>query len=271
MNRLHAAVLLILCAGPAAAQPWIPNECKTRGEVRGVEERRKMREAKPGSPIYAPKPFPTTRAEILEDLKYGYFHLIGEDVPDDERPLHDGLQRGTLTFKIVRVENWTPSRCSSDSQRDFFHLLLISDSATGKEVSHFVLNQNGLVSRWNVFPQEKSWPFEPAPTLPEALAKVRERFGIGGARAQYVTTWGRPQCPLPSPCVAFQAGGKSYLYRSGELVEFTSQSRGYSKAEMNATRTRRFEISGSVDATKEWLVSIADDRWVLAKRVPPKK
>jgi len=184
-----------------------------------------------------------------------------------------GLQKGSLSFRIVRVENWAPDRCSSGQPRDFYYLLHISDATTGQEIARAIVNQSGFLGGWGAPPDPADFENTPfhslaAPRLDRALEQVRSRFGINGTRAQYVTTWGTPQCALPVPCVAFQAGGKSYLFRDDQLVELTL-SRGYTRSQMEATRTRRFEISSAIDTNKEWLVSIAEDRWVLATRVQP--
>lgn len=263
----------------ASAQPWIPTECKARHEEQRNEFTRKMRDAEPGSPIYAPKPFPKTNAEVLADFEYGYGQMFKgmrpEEVPQEDWPLYTGLQRKSLSFRILRVENWAPDRCRPDQPRDFYYLLHITDSASGQEVARAIVNQSGLLGGWGAPPdapelQTASGRAVAAPSLEAALSEVQSRFGIKGSRAQYVATWGNPQCAMPLPCVAFQAGGKSYLFQNGSLVEFTPQSRGYTRAQMDATRTRRFEISNSVDTDKEWLVSIGDDRWILAKRLKPR-
>lgn len=268
------AAFLATWAAMAAAQPWIPSDCKAQHEGRRNEFARKMRQAQPGSQIYAPKPFPKNDAEVIEDFKYGYGLMYKgmppEQIPQEDWPLYAGLQKKTLSFRIVRVENWAPDRCSPDQQRDFYYLLHITDA--GQEVARAIVNQSGLLGGWGPPPDAPELQVAPgralaAPGLEEALSQVRARFGIKGSRAQYVTTWGTPQCALPLPCVAFQAGGKSYLFLNGELAELTL--RGYSRAQMEATRTRRFEISSAVDTEKEWLVSLADDRWVLATRLQP--
>jgi hypothetical protein len=283
MRVARLIVALIAWAGVAGAQPWIPNECSVRHEKKWSEFARAMREAKPGAQIYAPKPFPKDEPEVIEDFKYGYRQMLkgmsDGEMLQEEWPLYMALEKNTLSFRLLRVENWAPDRCRPDRQRDFSYLLYLTDTASGQEVGRAFLNQNGLLAGWAIAPSgtELNGPEAAlyresgAPQLTEALAQVVARFGIKGARAQYVTSWGRPECPLVSPCVAFQAGGKSYLYRGGDLVEISSASRSFNRADMEATRTRHLEIAGSIDPTKEWLVSIADERWVLASRVMPRQ
>lgn len=282
MKIVRMVALLLAWAGVAAAQPWIPNECSKRYESEWNEFARAMREAKPGSQIYAPKPFPKNEAEVIEDFKYGfrqmYTGMRPEEIPQDEWPLYIAVEKNTLSFRVIRVENWAPHRCYPDQQHDFYYALYMTDAASGREVGRAVVNQNGLLAEWNSNPvgAEANEPWVAvylsgaAPRLADALAQVQARFGIKGSRAQYVTTWGQPQCGTIAPCVAFQAGGNTYLYRAGDLVMFSPASKSFKRAEMYATRTRRFEISGSIDPAKEWLVTVADDRWVVAKRVQPK-
>lgn len=276
---LGAAAVLFLWSGICAAQPWIPVECKARNEALRSKFARELHEAKRDSHLYVPKPFPRTDAEVVEDFKYGYAQMFKgmepAQIPQEDWSLYTGIQKNSLAFKIVRVENWAPDRCGGQ-QRDFYYLLRISDAASGQEIARATVNQSGLLGGWGAPPDPAAFEGTPfrssiSPGLREALARVQARFGIKGTRAQYVTTWGTPQCALPVPCVAFQAGGKSYLFLDDNLVEFTPQSRGYTRAQMESTRTRRFEISSAIDTEKEWLVSIADDRWVLATRVKPVK
>jgi hypothetical protein len=278
MKTLIMATLFLAWAGVAGAQPWIPLACKTNYVGQWNEFSRKMREASPGSQIYVPKPFPKSDTEVVEDFKYGYFQMfkgMGPDqLPRQEWPLYTGIQQKALTFQVVRVENWAPNRCRPDRQRDFFYLLHIIDSVSGREIGRAYVNQNGLLGGWAHFPEQDDTgaiqgPKPKAPRLAVALEQVRAKFGVKGTRPQYVSTWGMPACDLYLPCVAFQAGGRNYLFQNGDLVEFTLQSRGYSRAEMEATRTRRFEISGAVNPEKEWLVSLGDQRSVLATRVKP--
>jgi hypothetical protein len=149
MKITRIVVVLALCAGAATAQPWIPFECKVRYEDRWNEFAQAMRKAQQGSQIYAPKPFPRTDTEVVEDFKYGYKQMLKGMTPDEisreEWPLSSALERNTLSFRIIKVENWAPDRCRPDRQRDFLYALYITDTATGDEVARAFLNQNGLL------------------------------------------------------------------------------------------------------------------------------
>jgi hypothetical protein len=117
-----------------------------------------MRKARPESQIYAPKPFPRTDAEVIEDFKYAYGKMMKGMRPDEiereEWPLYSALERNSLSFRIIRVENWAPDRCRPDRQRDFLYVLYISDAPGGDEVARAFLNQNGLLAGWTIAPRE---------------------------------------------------------------------------------------------------------------------
>ncbi len=280
VRSISFATVTLLWAVGAAAQPWIPQECADLNGQSRREFERLIHEAKPDSPIYAPRPFPRTEAEIIEDFKYGYKKIIaGKQVSTDQMPLAQAVDENTLAFRIPRVENWTPNRCRPGQQMDFYLLLYVTDSSTGREVSRFVLNQSGLVAEWTTPPtkEQETEAWAPiyrgavVPKLGDALKEVQSRYGIAGARPQYVATWGNPECAIVAPCVAFQSQGKVFLFGRGDLVEFSAASHTYTPTEMNATRTRRFEITRSINPQQECLVSITDARWVVAKKVKPRK
>lgn len=275
MRQFWMQAAIFLWAIPVAAQPWIPIECANRPEQKWADYAREMRAAKPDSPIFAPKAYPRNSAEIIEDFRHGFLaQWRGKNLPEDQIPLYRGIESDSLSFKIVRVENWGPTRCLTEHQHDYYFLLFIADRVQGKELSRLALDQRGLLARWIMPPGDDEhwtdlWKENATPDLDEVLADVRTRYGIQGARPQYVASWGRPRCDVLAPCIAFMARGRFFLYRKGDLVEFTSASPGFSRKQMEATRQSRFEISDSIDTAKEWLVAVTDARWIRAKRVQP--
>ena len=272
-----AVVSFAVLASAAYSQPWVPSDCGHRFDASWRAFAQAMQEAKPGSPIYAPKPFPKTVAEVIENFKYGYAQMWKRtrwvDLPEDERPFFRAVQNETLALRIERVENWTPTRCLAEHQKDFFYLLYVTDTASGQEVARFTLNQNGLVSGWAVSPSAKDAIAAPyraavAPKLTAAVASVRSRFGVKADRAQYVTTYGTPmECPVVAPCIALQAGSKSYLLKGMDLFVLGPPSREHSLSEMN-DRIRRQKIAASL-ADHESLVSIGAERWTVVRPVSP--
>lgn len=274
--RCPATILLALVATSAAAQPWTPSPCRVAFEGRWAQYARTLREAEPGSPLYVPKPFPRTDAEVLEDFRYACTKLWSgtrpEKIPADERALFAGVRANSLTFRVERVENWTPTRCLPERRRDFHFLLHIHDTRTGVEVGRFVLNQDGLPSGWTTRPTSTATSAKAlrreAPRLEAALEKARSRFGVEGSRAQYAATYGDLGCTLVAPCVAMQARGTSYLLQGDDLFELGPMSRGLSLDAMNDP-ARRSAFERTLDPSRERLVSVGADRWVVARRLAP--
>jgi hypothetical protein len=268
-----ASALLLTCG--AAAQPWTPSGCGGRFDKNWKAFAQAMREAKPGSPIYTPKPFPKKDAEVIEDFRYAYSQMWKRtrwtDLPQEERALYKAVQNDTLGFRVERVENWTPTNCLAEHQKDFFFLLYVTDTASGGEVGRFVVNQSGLASGWAVPPAEKdpraaAFKAARAPRLPEAVARIKAQFGIQGTRAQYVATYGTLECPIVAPCVALQSGKATYLLKGIDLFELGPVSPRHSLDEMNDP-ARRAQVKQSLTA-REALVSLGAERWAVVTKVP---
>jgi hypothetical protein len=272
---LAAIASVLLLDRGASAQPWRPSSCKGRFDKSWKSFAKSMGEAKPGSPIYAPKPFPKDQAEVMEDFRYAYSQMWKRtrwtDLPLEERALFKAVQNDTLGFRVERVENWTPTNCLAEHQKDFFFLLYVTDTASGDEVGRFVINQNGLASGWAVPPSEKdfraaAFKAARAPRLAEAVARIKARFGIQGMRPQYVATYGTLECPIVAPCVAVQSGKKSYLLKGAELFELNALSPTHSLAEMNDPALQA-GVRQSL-AVREALVSLGAERWAVVTKVP---
>jgi len=100
----------------------------------------------PKSPSYVPYPYPKTRNEIIEDLKYA--------INLNRRPLDDNKssygQKKLLNFlelnsdlivaEIDKVEN----RRDSFVVNEYYYYIAIKDKKNGKEVIHTALADNGL-------------------------------------------------------------------------------------------------------------------------------
>lgn len=276
VKLIISALLLASWSSVLPAQPWIPTECQPRHDKAWSAFREAMRKAGPESPIYAPKPFPHSDAEVIEDFRYGFQRMWRGtpevEIPPDQLRVYRGIVENRLRYRILRVNNWTPIRCLPKKQEDAYFLLYVLDKDTGAELSRFSLAQSGLVAAWTTTPTDtalrKVYLGLAAPELNEAVARVEKRFGIRGSRPQYVVTWGSVACALPAPCVALQSGGRAYLLQDGqELFEIGPQSRSHSRAEMNDP-ARRAALHANL-TTEERLVSIGSERWVVARRVPP--
>jgi hypothetical protein len=273
-----ASFLFFLASAGASA--WVPAECPGNPPKQWALFEEKVRKAIPSSTIYVPRPFPVKEADILEDLKHQYMRVWKTtnraDIPKEELPLLEGLEKGTLRYQVEKVVNWTPTRCLSDRPSQFYHLVRIYRQ-DGEEITRYVLNKSGLWSALQHAPQEvdlrEKWKQE-LPTLQAALAEVKSRYGLQGASGQYVSTVaGTVRCATVQPCIAFQAGGKMYLLDKapwGGLYEFTSSSPGLSAEEIKG-RARRGPgaTAEGVDIKATGLLSVGN-RWVYARRVAPR-
>jgi len=179
-----------------------------------------VREARPGSPVYAPHPFPKKADEIIADFRHAYFDRLFEGTPFEKLPpreqfVYKALKENRLRIEIVRVENWTPSRCGR-TPVPYIHLLRLFDPATGKEVARSTQEFTGIMGVYH----NLSGPASDLPALDEIETVVRKRFGrtLSPQEVQYVSVGGLPYCSDHKPCVAFKAAGKLYLVDGGALL-----------------------------------------------------
>jgi len=279
MKTLGIASFLFFLA-VAGASAWVPAECPDPSPKQWAVFEEKMRKAIPSSTIYVPRPFPVKEADILEDLKQQYFRVWKNtkraDVPKEELPLLEGLEKGSLRYQVEKVVNWAPTRCLPDRPMQFYYLVRIYQE-DGKEITRYVLHKSGLWSAIQHAPEEadlrEKWK-QALPTLQAALAEVKSRYGFQGASVQYVSTVaGTVRCATIQPCIAFQAGGKMYLLDKapwGGLYEFTSSSPGLSAEEIKG-RARRGPgaTAEGVDTKTTGLLSVGN-RWVYARKVAQK-
>lgn len=277
MSRFFLLIFLA-SASIADAQPWIPNECSNRSHSGVNDLARSMAEAKPGSANYVPRPFPRTPDEVIEDFKYGFQHMWRgvplASIPPDQARIYRGIEQSSLRFRVERVENWTRSRCSSRHPQEYMFLVYVHDMTSGEQIGRMSLAQSGLVATWIAKPPEGARDHErflrsTLPPLSSAAAEVRKAYGIQGSRPQYVTTSGSLWCSDLDPCVALQSAGKVYLLHVDGLFEFGPSSRSHSLAEVNDP-VRRNAIHRSLNPEQERLVSVGSERWVVARRVPPR-
>lgn len=279
MKTVGIASLLFSLAA-ASASAWVPAECPGKPPKEWAVFEAQVRKAIPSSTIYVPRPFPLKEADIIEDLKQQYFRVWKDtkraDIPKEELPLLDGLEKGTLRYHVEKVINWTPTRCLPDRPMQFYYLIRIYRE-DGEEITRYVLHKSGLWSAIQHAPEEadlkEKWK-QALPTLPATLAEVKARYGIQGAAAQYVSTVaGTVRCATVQPCIAFQAGDKMYLLDKapwGGLYEFTSSSPGLSTEEIKVrARKGPGATAEGVDIKTTGLLSVGN-RWVHARKVAPR-
>ena len=226
--RILGAIMLLACAR-LGAEPWSMISCDPSGEAGWRTFEQAARAAKPGSPLYIPVPFPTTSDQVVRDYLYQYWSLIkGMDAknwqPNEARVMGD-LSSGKVTFQVLRVENWTVSRCHEDQKRDFYNLVRVFEPA-GTEVARAVINDSGLLTTWNNLPAmvpgavaSQSRALPPAAT---AMAQLNSEFGLDGVDPEYVATFGTLNCVLTHPCLAFHQSGLSYVAFGNQIFEVSA-------------------------------------------------
>lgn len=279
MNALAITSLLVALAGGGYDSGWVPEECPQGLPAEWGRFEKEVRKAIPSSTLYVPKPFPLTEADVLKDLRHQYFRIWGKitqsDLPKEERPLVEGFRKGSLRFQVMTVINWTPVRCLPKRPTQFSYLIRILNKG-GEETARFALERSGLWSQYVIAEEEfgirAPWEQQGLPSLPAALSEVKSRYGIEGARAQYVyTVAGTVRCDILVPCIAFQARGKMYVLdraKWGGLYEFTADTPGLSVEEIKEKARRGPGATAQgVDTQRIGLLSVGN-RWVYARKVP---
>ena len=222
-----ALALLFLAAVPGAA--WNLVECPPEVVETWALPDQFLRDAKPGSPLYLPKPFPKSREEVLADYVFEFQRLL-KDTPADLLPkgaagVLEGLRKKSLRYDVLRIVNWSPTRCGKERRLDAYHLIRVLDGSSGREITRSVLEENGrlgVVSSTMDDERGDSRERQASRLRPpeEEMRSVAARFKIRGDSPQYVTTFGTLRCPNVSPCLAFRSGGHVYLASyDGELFE----------------------------------------------------
>jgi hypothetical protein len=233
--RFALVSIAVTMVAPIALAAWVPIPCEERtAEVKAVRERagahpdptanwrryeQDVRGAEPGDPKYVPHPFPRTPDQVFEDFRYAFLNRLVTDplnIAERHRGTYDALSRGEVQFKVERVENWTPARCSEDRPIPFYHLVRLFDGE--EEISRAAIHASGLFAVYSAL-DGGEWPLD---DLSEVESIVLRRFGIETkpTQAQYVFLDGLPgRCSPVMPCVAFQSGSTMYL-ANGELYLF---------------------------------------------------
>lgn len=243
MRSIHWLSLSILLSwiGTSAAFAWVPVACANRvdeieslrssGEKEDVRESWKrfsetVRSARPGSSVYAPKPYPQSRADILEDFEYAFRSTLVGNTPASELPegvadVYRALERGTLDIEILRVENWGLSRCGGGKLKPFSHLLRLRERESGREIGRITVHDSGLWGQFRPIPESAEGHASlTIPPLADFQGFLSRQFGFRQPvqKIQYVAADGLSHCSPVVPCVAFQAQGKVYLVDAGRLL-----------------------------------------------------
>jgi hypothetical protein len=282
---MRTACLLALAltwgARLASAEPWSLADCGPKQAAAHAAFEEKVRDAKPGSLLYLPHPYPLTQAEVVADFAYQFQEIWRDtalpDVPPDEQRTLSAIADGRLTAELVRVENWGLTRCLPERRRLYFHLLRLFDRETGRELGRAALDDSGLFAQGTHFSgdiaeAQRQLERRKFPRLAEARAQIDAAFRLPVQGAQYVHATGTIRCDLLSPCVAFKSRGAAFLY--GPILERESLYRlDESRPRLSfqrdlATPTKKAAVERTLGA-KQRVVSLGGDAFTVVSRVEP--
>lgn len=276
-----AALALCILLGSLRAYGWALVECGPEENKRWGELKKKMLAARPGSPLYVPHPFPRSDQQVVQNFLY-QFHEIwppAAELLKAEQPLALAIRKGDIRFEVLRVDNWSLTRCSPDEEKTFYFLLRIFDPS-GIELARAAVSESGLWARSAyATAAEQTQPISQQLARlpsPEAAARgLRERFRIDGLSSpQYVTTTGgNLHCPATAPCLAVRSGESVYILRDQELFEIPGKgrrarfdTRAGALAEVSSRKLH--EMADSL-GPEERVVALGAEVYAVARRVKP--
>lgn len=280
LSTAIAALAALATQKPLAAEPWSLVGCPPQGEANWKAFEHAVRTAAPGSQVYVPKPYPATARQVIGDFLYQYKSLQRDKrdpktLPAGEAPLASGITNNTVTYDVVRVENWTTMRCGVEKRRDFYYLVRIFDIGSGTELSRAVLDHSGLLFMMSNLRQDQraEAPDLQAARLPaaaEAIDRLNARYRIKGESPQYVATYGSIDCDFTTPCLAFRQAGRSFVVFKDEVFEIPAagkrlhlvNGRDVGTPDKNAAFLAKL-------APEQKLISLGGPEWTVANKVDP--
>jgi hypothetical protein len=222
MRNPHILAVLFLLSGTSLANAWSLVPCGADHKEEWGRFQRELRSAKPGSPVYVPHPFPRKEAQVVENFVYQHTEVWrdteAEHLPPLEKRLFSAIAEGNVRFEILRVENWTPHRCSPRGRRSFFYLVRVYETVSGLEITRASLHDDGLLFMLQHRPLEPELSQFPLtfPDLKKGLQRGESVLGPNLSEPQYVATIGALRCDPLAPCIAFRhAEGIVLLHRRG--------------------------------------------------------
>ena len=265
---MKAALLAGALAAPAStAFAWNLAPCSVAVLQRRAEAARELRAAQPGSLKYVPKHFPRNGAELVENYRYhilsSWKHIDGAAMSSEQRALLDGLRNNTVAIKVERVQNWGIRRCGDPGSGDSYHLLRISDRASGREIARAALHESGVVEQTGFAgPSDK-----PLASLAEVATDVERTVGASAQSPVYVTSTGTLRCDALMPCVAVRARDSVFLTTpDGELFEIPARRRVLSFKNDLGTNENRARTQQDLAARGEVVTSLGGDQFVVVER-----
>lgn len=213
--------LLLFVASETQAwrAPWFLEGCPAAFDVKAAKLAQEVRQARPGSPVYVPHPYPKTEHAVFANFVEQFREMSFDDEP--ARDLRALLDQQLIRYEVVEVAEWR-HRCGrlyGTSDRRF--LLRLFHVGTGEEVGRMTLHQSGLLGTLDFSVEGEPIRLADGHALEsfdEAIAAARAA-GIEPKDLQYVALGGGIACYDDVPCIAFRQGGRVFFYRSGRLYE----------------------------------------------------
>jgi hypothetical protein len=239
--------------------------------------------AEPGSHLFVPHLFPQTDAQWIANMRHHYFEIYGDvafdDLPAEHKPLFAGLRDNTVTYELIRVENWQQGHCSPLRPWRYYRTVRVFDRASHLELGRMALDEGGFFCYLQAVPLE-SGEAEVAgwramiPTLNTAVTEIAARYGIAVAGAQYVTVGGHLRSDPDHPSVAAHApGNPAHQYLYGYLGFGPIDERRLWEVLPTAPSWTSRELAETEDTLvlepDEQLVTRGYDCWTVARKVQP--
>jgi hypothetical protein len=266
--KTRAALLTaLLLSASASASAWTLVDCPPEIVKTWAPQEQAFRAAKPGDPLYLPRPFPKTTEEVLEDYRYDFQRLLKDtpapSLPQGAAAVLEGMRKGTLRYDVLRIVNWSPTRCLKERRLDAYHLIRVFDGRGGWEITRSVLDESGRLTVITSTLEGGRNLRSPA----EELRSAASRLKVQGQDPQYVTTFGTLRCTNITPCLAFRNGGRVYLDSyDGNLFEIDLKGRRLEMGKDIGTPEMNEPVLKSLGAEGR-LVSLGGRVFVTARKV----
>jgi hypothetical protein len=278
-RTLLVVVLALSCLfrGRDAAASWELASCDPAGEPGWRAFEQAVRSAKPGSPLYVPKLYPTTDAQVVADYLYQYRSLHREAKDPKHLPAHEArvigaIQDERISYQVMRLENWTQLRCGKQHKQDHYLLIRAFEVGSGVEITRAVADDSGLLVTMINMPANVPGPVDPlSRTLPspaEAMALVDSELGLAGTDPEYVATSGTLYCNFAFPCLAFHQHGLAYVLYHHELFEVSARGPKLIAGKDVATPQANERLLPTL-TSDERLICLGGPIWTVARKASP--
>lgn len=211
MTTKEKAVKILMTVALAAlvgnqALGWNPEVCNGNDFAGRARFEALMRAAKPGDPVYVPKPFPHNNDDVIQD----FYHQAQDQVSmpsatflePGQSVLRRAMDRGTLHIGIVREANWRNYRCALYRSGETVYLLRLYDTQTGGEIARATIEESGLMNGI-MYPLDRTAPIWSRPLLTLPAAEQLLNSAVGKVvDVQYTMSHGTIGCDEWLPCVA---------------------------------------------------------------------